>query len=64
VKLLQTLVIPAIGRHTLGVGKLIGRLRQRRRDRRLSRDLERRFREQADSRTAAAARLAEDLHQS
>jgi len=44
------------------VGKLIGKFRQTRRDRRLARELELRCRLQIDSRTEAAARLAEDLH--
>jgi hypothetical protein len=44
------------------VGKLIGRIRLKRRDRRLARELELRYRAQIDSRTEAAARMAEDLH--
>jgi hypothetical protein len=45
------------------VGKFLHRLRERRRDRRLARELEVRFREQVDARTAAAARMTDDLHQ-
>ena len=46
------------------MGKLIGKIRQHRRDRRLARELELRYRLQIDSRTEAAARLAEDLRRS
>jgi hypothetical protein len=43
-------------------GTFISRLRERRRLRRLAQDQELRFRQQVDAATAAAARLAEDLH--
>jgi hypothetical protein len=43
-------------------GTFISRLRERRRQRKLAHDQELSFRQQVDAATAAAARLAEDLH--
>ncbi len=49
--------------HSARMGTFIHHLRERRRERKLARELELRFRERVDAATAAAARLAEDLHQ-
>ncbi len=56
-------IFPSLMHSARRMGTFIHHMRERRRQRKLARELELRFRERVDAATAAAARLAEDLHQ-